>query len=162
MDHQAFAQLLGNYGEFFGAIAVVVTLIYLAGQLRQNTRALRSASYEHWNEVSSSFTDFLARHAQELAEIQQLPRLAQLTPEQLTIQTAISVKSLDQAQTAFLHHRAGTLDDDVFDSRIRSFLMFAENDPLWQQLWKVQLRDYPTVAFRDFVEGKVSGLSMTS
>ena len=29
MDHQAIAQLLGNYGEFVGAIAVVITLIYL-------------------------------------------------------------------------------------------------------------------------------------
>ena len=45
MDHQTFVQLLGNYGEFLGAIAVAVTLIYLAGQLRQNTRALRSTSY---------------------------------------------------------------------------------------------------------------------
>jgi hypothetical protein len=41
MDHQAFAQLLGNYGEFFGAIAVVATLIYLALQVRQNTQQLR-------------------------------------------------------------------------------------------------------------------------
>jgi hypothetical protein len=47
MDHQAFAQLLGNYGEFVGAIAVVATLVYLAVQVRQskesmdaNTRAL--------------------------------------------------------------------------------------------------------------------------
>jgi len=34
MDHQAFAQLLGSYGEFVGAIAVVVTLIYLSIQVR--------------------------------------------------------------------------------------------------------------------------------
>ena len=34
MDHQAFAQLLGNYGEFVGAIAVVVTLVYLAAHAR--------------------------------------------------------------------------------------------------------------------------------
>ena len=40
MDHQTFAQLLGNYGEFFGAIAVVATLGYLAVQIRQNTRSL--------------------------------------------------------------------------------------------------------------------------
>ena len=39
MDHQAFAQLLGNYGEFVGAIAVVVTLGYLAIQIRENTRS---------------------------------------------------------------------------------------------------------------------------
>lgn len=36
MDHQTFAQLLGNYGEFVGAIAVVVTLAYLAVQVRQS------------------------------------------------------------------------------------------------------------------------------
>lgn len=34
MDHLTFAQLLGSYGEFIGAIAVVATLIYLAVQIR--------------------------------------------------------------------------------------------------------------------------------
>jgi len=48
MDHQTFAQLLGNYGEFVGAIAVVVTLGYLAVQVKhsknsmdENTRVLQ-------------------------------------------------------------------------------------------------------------------------
>ncbi len=40
MDLMSTAQLLGNFGEFVGAIAVVVTLIYLAAQIRQNTRSL--------------------------------------------------------------------------------------------------------------------------
>ena len=35
------AQLLGNFGEFFGAIAVVATLIYLALHIRQNTHQVR-------------------------------------------------------------------------------------------------------------------------
>ena len=39
MDHQAFAQLLGNYGEFIGAIVVVVTLFYLAMQVQVSRRA---------------------------------------------------------------------------------------------------------------------------
>ena len=39
MDHQTFAQLLGNYGEFVGAIAVVATLMFLTLQIRQNTRS---------------------------------------------------------------------------------------------------------------------------
>ena len=33
------AQLLGNFGEFAGAIAVVVTLLYLAAQVRQSKLA---------------------------------------------------------------------------------------------------------------------------
>ena len=39
MDLMSTAQLLGNFGEFFGAIAVVATLGYLAVQIRNNTRA---------------------------------------------------------------------------------------------------------------------------
>ncbi len=40
MDHQAIAQMLGNYGEFVGAVAVVATLGYLAVQVRQSKHAL--------------------------------------------------------------------------------------------------------------------------
>ncbi len=35
MGHQTFAQLLGNYGEFLGSIAVLATLIYVSVQVRQ-------------------------------------------------------------------------------------------------------------------------------
>ena len=38
------AQLLGNLGEFVAAIAVLVTLAYLAIQVRQNARASRLAA----------------------------------------------------------------------------------------------------------------------
>lgn len=33
---------LGNLGEFLGAIGVIVTLVYLAVQVRQNTRMMRA------------------------------------------------------------------------------------------------------------------------
>ena len=39
MDLMSTAQLLGNFGEFFGAIAVVATLVYLAAQIKQNTKS---------------------------------------------------------------------------------------------------------------------------
>ena len=45
MDHQTFAELLGNYGEFVGAVAVVVTLVYLVLQIRHSTKATRAASH---------------------------------------------------------------------------------------------------------------------
>ena len=35
---------LAAWGEFIGGIAVVVSLIYLAGQIRQNSRLLRASS----------------------------------------------------------------------------------------------------------------------
>jgi hypothetical protein len=44
MDHLTFAQLLGNYGEFVGAIAVVATLGYLATQVRHSTNMIGGAT----------------------------------------------------------------------------------------------------------------------
>jgi hypothetical protein len=43
MSTLEFSQLLGNYGEFVGAIAIVGTLVYLAVQVRQNTRMMRAS-----------------------------------------------------------------------------------------------------------------------
>lgn len=62
MDHQTFAQILANYGEFIGAIAVVVTLFYLATQVRHskdateaNTRSLEQSRELAFNEAGWSF-----------------------------------------------------------------------------------------------------------
>ncbi len=38
MSNLEFSQLLGNYGEFVGAVIIVVTLVYLAIQNRQNQK----------------------------------------------------------------------------------------------------------------------------
>ncbi len=38
-------QDLANLGETIGGFGVVISLLYLAVQIRQNTRAVRSSSY---------------------------------------------------------------------------------------------------------------------
>ena len=38
------SQVLGNFGEFFGAVAVVVSLIYVGVQVNRSTSAIRSAA----------------------------------------------------------------------------------------------------------------------
>lgn len=61
MDHLTFAQLLGNYGEFVGAIAVVATLFYLTVQVKHsksateaNTRSLEQSRELAMNEAGFS------------------------------------------------------------------------------------------------------------
>jgi len=59
--------LVGAIGEVGGAIGVIVTPIQLAGQLKQNTNALRSASYVHWNTQVAEYGHYQGQHARELA-----------------------------------------------------------------------------------------------
>ena len=47
---------LGNIGEFIAAIGVIVSLVYLATQIRQNTRAVRSSAS---HAIKNERVDFL-------------------------------------------------------------------------------------------------------
>ena len=46
MELQATAEILGNFGEFVAAIAVVVTLGYLAVQIRQSNIASQTSAIQ--------------------------------------------------------------------------------------------------------------------
>jgi len=53
---------LGNYGEFLGAVAVVVTLGYLAVQVRQNTTGMQASAYQQWVATHTQiFREFMDR-----------------------------------------------------------------------------------------------------
>ena len=77
MFSQFTLQDLGSLGEFVGAIGVVVSLIYLAQQMRQNTTSVRAASFNSMTENSirilehsfrdADFADFLDRAEQDPA-----------------------------------------------------------------------------------------------
>ena len=54
MSTLELSQILGNYGEFVGAIAIVITLVYLSLQLRQNTASVRSAAFQTWVEATNA------------------------------------------------------------------------------------------------------------
>ncbi len=51
---------LANLGEFIGGVAVLVTLIYLAYQLRQNNRSDRVSTLCAMSEASASLSDMIA------------------------------------------------------------------------------------------------------
>jgi hypothetical protein len=48
---------LGNIGDFIGGVGVVITLIYLATQIRQNTRSLRLSSLQQIMGTSVSINE---------------------------------------------------------------------------------------------------------
>ena len=84
---------IGAVGEVSGAVAVVVTLIYLAGQLRQNTQALRSSTYEAINSSAFSWSDSVMDHVTEFAEIFQ--HYVEVLPHgRVVIATALRVSVL--------------------------------------------------------------------
>jgi hypothetical protein len=136
MDLATTAQLLGNFGEFFGAIAVVVTLAYLAVQIRQNTKMMRVTVRQaaaHGHVEASKIT----------ADPEVADRLGPfLTGEKaftdLSSAEALMLFSFSNAHTnnlenTFYQTREGLLDDlDTASRRMRSHL----SAPVLRRAWR--------------------------
>ena len=61
MDQQALAQLLGNYGEFFGGIVVVVSVVYLALQLKTANVQAQASAQKAWMQGLNEIWDRWAK-----------------------------------------------------------------------------------------------------
>jgi hypothetical protein len=68
MDHQAFAEMLGNYGEFIGSVAVLATLVFLSLQFRQYRMTLSSSTAHQTYQQLNQLNAMLAQDP-KLAEI---------------------------------------------------------------------------------------------
>jgi hypothetical protein len=54
-------EALGNIGDFLGGLGVVVTLLYLARQIRQNTKSVESAAFQAATRDVATAIDELTR-----------------------------------------------------------------------------------------------------
>jgi len=125
MDHQAFAQLLGNYGEFVGAIAVVVTLGYLAVQVRHsrdatqaNTRSMEMQSYQAWQaanvQINVAFSHPLVAEAAALGNSDS----RNLTQASHVSHAMIHLAMMQMAQSTDYLYRAGLLDRELWEAEM--------------------------------------------
>jgi hypothetical protein len=131
MDHQAFAQLLGNYGEFVGAIAVVATLFYLALQVRHskeateaNTRSVDESRKVAMAQSYHSRAAEAATHYRMLAEYEHIPLMLKfdesgvdsLTEEERLRYGFLQMSVAQRLDSAFYAHQLGLLDEDHYET----------------------------------------------
>ena len=104
---------IGAVGELVGAVAVVVSLIYLSRQVRQNTRALRTANAatvkQNFQTIARAFiTD---RGASDIV-LRALKR-DELTPAEQLSAYAWFFDVLKSGELAYSQYRSGDLDEAV-------------------------------------------------
>ncbi len=159
MDHQTFAQLLGSYGEFVGAIAVVVTLAYLAVQIRHskeateaNTRTIRANAAKEVYVGWSQFCLELSRHPDRVLFDKILK--ADTDYSQLSIEEQVAVgyhfrSVVERFASEHALYEGGILAADVYGELSRFCAGFV-SAPALADLWKVE-REQPIYS-RQFVE----------
>lgn len=132
-------QAISAVSEVIGAAAVVVTLAYLAIQVRQNTQMNASS-------LRQSFYDYTARqmlHGTDSPQLSELLARAGMTNEHLPAGEKLQLLRLYQAvfvgyQGAFFQYRQGALGKEDWNTcraLLRSFWLFdgKEHLDLWEQ-----------------------------
>jgi hypothetical protein len=101
---------LANLGQIIGALAVVISLIYVALQIRQNTAAIRSAAAQTVHEHFANWYHLIAADA-ELAQIAAngLRDYSSLSEQERVRFIATLMSFLSYSQNAFLKWREGLL-----------------------------------------------------
>ncbi len=142
---------LANIAEVIGVIVVAITLIFLTVQMRQNTRATRSATA---NESVSTVTAWY----REIGNSEQSSTLfynANADPESQTpeewLQFVLNLHGLFLAfQNGFYLAREGTLDDRITQS-ITAAIVGVKDQPGFQLYWR-QRKAIFFLEFQDYVE----------
>jgi hypothetical protein len=113
-------EIIGATGEWAGAIAVVVTLIYLARQIRQSNR-LGSADAERewftaWHEIVRGLGS-----DQETGDIVQrgLNNYKTLTPSERTVFHGRIAGVFNHTDLARRLHQKGLIPDDMIDATLQ-------------------------------------------
>jgi len=101
---------LANLGQIIGALAVVISLIYVAFQIRQNTNAIRSATAQTVHEHFANWYQLIAADA-ELAQIAAngLRDYSSLSEQERVRFIATFMSFISYSQNAFLKWREGLL-----------------------------------------------------
>src|SRR5690606_5439716 len=126
---------LAKLGEFVGGFFVVVSLVYLAHQVRQNTRSLRSENYARVLERMSTVQSRLSVDA----ELNRIVAVGAENPERLTraerLRFSWAMYELFGAvEFMYLQHRESALPRSVWD-RWEASLVWWLSHPGRQAWW---------------------------
>jgi len=154
-------EALGALGEIVGALAVIVTLVYLSIQIRQNTKGSRVAAVQAASENSSRFSEMIAAD-RELGEVfwRGLRNPDSLDPpETRQFLSALNVFIRREAVSFYLH-KEGVMPDELWAARVAS-LTGTVNQPGMQLYLKLVGHSLPA-EFKEFLLQTVSQPSTLS
>ena len=139
--------------EVVAAVAVVASLVYLALQVRQNTRSVRAATYDAMVRASGDFLLPIIQDASLARAFEQaVARWSDpsIDEERRTRVMYVLTQLFRSWENAFYQHRQGTLEDWLWKAWERVILSYF-HQPGIQDWWQVRRGAY-SQPFCEFLE----------
>jgi len=126
---------LASIGEIVSGIAVIVSLVYLAIQIRSNTEAERSATYQSIVSDFGALNNTMAS-TPELSHmfVEAMEDYVQLTPDQKARISQIFFQCFRFFENMFYQYKKGYLDEEVWTGWKRLMLTYYSR-PGFQTWW---------------------------
>ena len=136
MTLMEYAQLLGDFSDFFGAIAVVISLIYLAIQIKHSTQSGQIAAAQSFAELDNRFVSVINLSG-ELPDVlhKGANGLSELEGGEVIRFMAFHDQVFISMQAAYLQWKAGALDERLwrtFENSIVALLCQAGQKDWWE------------------------------
>ena len=143
---------LGAIGEFVGAVAVVVSLLFLAVQLRSNTHALRATSYQAIHDSEDRFYSDVSNDA-DLARIwkQGAHGIDEVPPEDRPRWEMLGQRYVFLIQTVHYQRRKGMIDDEFWTAWDQGWIEMIATHVGIQEIYARNQSVY-TPKFREYTE----------
>ena len=109
-------QDLGDLGDLIGGLAVVITLIYLAVQVRQNTALITAQTVQASVDATQRVLLFRAEHSELRAILRRARTNAQLTPDDTEVIASYLQAAFMNFQARLHHNVRGVFDRSVNES----------------------------------------------
>jgi hypothetical protein len=132
---------IGAIGEVLGALAVLASLIYLARQIRQNTRMMKSTVRQQLAAVSQQTVFKFAEHADILAKVASGDVL---TPVEDIRARLVATATFRGWETYAYQHKQGLLDPSEwrgFRESMRAVLAF----PIAHETWLSRRHEFSDI-----------------
>ena len=132
-------EAIGAFAELLAAVAVVLSLIYVAIQIRESSKITKATSAQSLLEGSSLIWQQAMYNPEAIAlRVKITSGEARFTPEELANLGLLSQQILNHQQMAFILHEEGMLREDVYEmyrSRARTVhKMIPVFDAIWPAL----------------------------
>ncbi len=139
---------LANLGEFIGGVAVLVTLVYLAVQLRQNTLLVAAQLRQEISRVSTDVA--ISTSLEELDVLVKASADPQsVSPAELRHACLLFMGVGNFYETLFYSRELGEVDPELWESRTNRLANFI--GPAQHSLWPM-MKDSFGQSFQDFVD----------
>ena len=111
-------EAIGAAGEFIGGTLVFFSLLYLAIQLRQNTRALRADTHQQWVGMNSA-QNLLFPQNPEFAKlfVNSSRHPEQLAPDERIQVNGLILNVMITQEALYFQYRAGAVDEAFLRGR---------------------------------------------